>query len=183
MAFDLIARTGGKQSNSFIATIAEADTLIADLPDDTTDWNALKGDQKNYRLVLGASMMSMLPLKGYRSYDGQALCFPRNGEYTVPDVAKYCQAFLAYSVVHRGLVNRPDIDEMDGDRVTQVSLGGLLTVSFAAGKSKAYTSLDKLIMSSSFPAYVHMMKYLTSFRGRSVPDADELDLLTTTTTT
>lgn len=177
----LSTRIGGKESNSFV-TLAEADLLIAVLPDDTSDWEVLSDDQKRYRLVMAAALMSNLPWRWKKSFEGQSLCFPRNGNKSVPDEIKETQVFLAYSVIHRGLANRPEIDEADGDRVTQVSLGGLLTVSFAAGKSQSYTSLEKMIQSAQFPAYVRVLKYLTSFRGRTVPDDDDIDLLTTTTT-
>lgn len=182
----LVTKVGGKESNSFV-TLAEAETIIATLPDDTTEWDALTDDEKEYRLILGANLMSALPLRGYRSFEGQYLCFPRSAQpnqLVVPDEAKETQVFLAYSVVHRGLSNRSsDITEAEGDRVTQVSLGGLLSVSFAKTKSQGTTFLDQFIMSAQFPAYAKLMKWLTSFRGRSVPDEDDLDLLTTTTTT
>ena len=182
----LVTKVGGKESNSFV-TLAQAETIIALLPDDTTEWDGLSDDEKEYRLILGANLMSSLPLKGYRSFEGQYLCFPRSAQgnqLVVPDEVKETQVFLAYSVVHRGLANRStDITEAEGDRVTQVSLGGLLSVSFAKSKTSGTTFLDQMIMSAQFPAYARMMKWLTSFRGRSVPDADDLDLLTTTTTT
>jgi hypothetical protein len=181
---ELIARRGGKESNSLI-TLAEAEEYLLELPDDTSDWDDLEEYEKFLRLIMAARLMLTLPLRGYKAYEGQAMCFPRyiGGVFVdTPDEAKQTQAFIAYSVVHRGLANRIGLDEVEGDRVTQVSLGGLLTVSFAGSQSKRSTGLDQIIMSAQFPAYVLMLKWMTSFRGGTVLNDDEITLLTTTTT-
>jgi hypothetical protein len=181
----LITKVGGAESNSFV-TLLEADDLIEYLPDDRADWYELTDAQKEYRLILGAAMMSNLPLKGRKAYRNQMLAFPRTGQGNmkiIPDEVKETQVFIAYSVIHRGLVNRPDLDETEGDRVTQVSLGGLLTVSFASSISAKSSSLDQVIMSAQFPAYVRMSKWLLQIRMRMMADEDDITLSTTTTTT
>ena len=185
----LIKKVGGKESNSFV-TLTEADDIIEGdgFPDDAGEWEDLEDEAKEYRLRLGADLMSSLPLKGNRVFCGQALCFPRDHQvnvHLIPDEVKETQCFVAYAVVHRGLASRPETtDEPEsGARVKSVSLGGLLSVSFDGTPATTGTSLDKVIRSSQFPAYLAMTKHLTQFRGSTVRPEDELAACMTTTTT
>lgn len=185
----LITKIGGRESNSFV-TLDEADDLITSegFPDSSDEWEDLEDGQKEYRLKMAAQMMSFLPLKGDRVFCGQSLCFPRtvqNDVHSIPDEVKETQCFIAYSVIHRGLVNRPESasEGESGSRVSSVSLGGLLSVSFAGSPVTTGSALDRMIRSSQFPAYMTMSKFLTSFRGGTVKNADELTPCMTTTTT
>lgn len=182
----LITRIGGRESNSFV-TVSEADTIIQNLPDDTTEWDDLEEVQKELRLRMGAQLMATMNLAGRRVYCGQALCFPRTNQanrYVIPNEVKETQVFMAYSVIHRALANRPGItEEAAGNRVTRVSLGGLLSVGFSGEPITAGTALDAMVRSTQFPAYLLMQRYLTQVRGGSVEDADEVTCSTTTTTT
>jgi hypothetical protein len=185
----LIVKVGGRESNSF-TTLAEADEIILaeGFPDDSAEWEDLEEEAKNYRLILGAEIMCKLPLGGLRVYCGQALAFPRTNQvndHIIPLEVKETQCFLSYSVIHRGLAARPDAasETETGANVKSVSLGGLLSVSFEGRPIENGTVLDKAIRSSQFPAYMRMKRYMQSFRGVSVRDADELATCRTTTTT
>jgi len=183
----LMTKVGGAESNSFI-TLAEMTTLLASLPDETDSWEDLEEEAQEYRLKLGAQAIGFLPLAGSRAYCSQALSFPRTSQGNVkviPDEVKEAQAFLTYSVIHRGLAGRPSsvVEAESGARVSQVSLGGLLSVSFAGTAISAGNILDKLIRSSQFPLFLGMKKFLSQIRGGSVSNADEEVCSTTTTST
>ena len=184
----LITKIGGRESNSFV-TVEEADAIISadGWYDDPTAWDELEPKAKEYRLMLAARMMALLPWKGSKVYCGQALSFPRSVQqnYVIPQEVKDVQCFIAYSVAHRGIESRPaTADEADtGARVSSVSLGGLLAVSFAGNPVTTGSGLDKAIRSSQFPAYWTLANYLTQFRGGSVQNVDELGECLTTTTT
>ena len=184
----LITKIGGRETNSFV-TLSEADTIIESdrFPDDSAEWEALEDAAKEYRLELGALLLSQMPFKGDRVYCGQALCFPRTIQpyiRMIPEEVKETQCFLAYSVVHRGLAARPDIDESDtGERVKSVALGGLLDVTFSSEGAKTGTVMDQVIRTVQFPAYLALKKWTAQFRGRSVRNEDDLTACVTTTTT
>ena len=175
------------ESDSFI-TVVEALPLIKALPDESDDWEDLEEVDQEYRLRLAAQMMGYLMLRGRRVFCRQGLCFPRTPQgnvYEIPWEAKETQAYISYSVVHRGLANRPTAttEAITGTRVTNVSLGGLLAVSFSGKPLESGTGLDALIRNTQFPAFVTMKRWLTQIRGGSVIPADEVTCLTTTTTT
>lgn len=186
MTTSLITYTGGRESNSFV-TVAEADTLIAELfPDDSTEWTALTTAAKEQRLILGAQALGYFRLRGKRAYAGQALVFPRtsqNDPTTVPDVVKQAQVELAYNLIHRELVNMAKVSEGDntGLRPTQISLGGVLMVSLSGKSSSSGTAVEKITRSLVFTTSLRLQKYVTQVRGRIV-DEDTSTLLTTTTT-
>lgn len=180
-------RTGGRETDSFV-TVAEADVLIEQLPDDSTEWQALSTAQKEYRLILAAQLVGYLPLRGYKIYRGQALAFPRSGGLypprLIPPEVKETQVFIAYAVIHRALSNRPDVTESQGSAVHQISLGGLLFVGFGVGKSGATGNLMDQIMSSlSAPVYIRMKRYLAQMRGWQADEAVYTLSSTTTATT
>lgn len=180
---------GGRDSDSF-CSLSEANSFIAAGPDDHAAWNALSGADREYRLKLAAQLMDYFPWGGETVYCGQALCFPRRirGDLIcIPCEVKEVQAYLAYSVIHRGLANRPSsvTAEETGSRVTQVSLGGLLSVSFSGDPVTTGNILDKICRSMHFPAYLKIKKYLAQIRGKSIleTDDDEYPTCSTTTTT
>jgi hypothetical protein len=184
----LITHVGGKESNSFIS-LNEADALIEQLPDDPTEWENLEDTQKEYRLVIAANVLGMLQLRGWKCYEGQALCFPRTSQLagtrgTIPESVKLAQLEIAYNVVHRALNTRPDLAEgpINPSRVTQVSLGGLLSVAFSGDSAKAGTFLDSLVKSASFTVYARLKPWIAQIRGRVVGNLKGVTLSTTTTT-
>lgn len=180
---------GGRYSDSFV-TLTEADTILAGLPDDVSAWTSLTDTEKEYRLKLAAQIIGYLPLRGKMIYRGQALCFPRSGGIwppkEIPPEVKEVQAMIAYSVVHRALVNRPTATEETGSKVSSVSLGGLLSVSFAIGKSATVGNgnlMDMLSASINFPIYVRMKRWLGQLRGTQGTTTVTYSLSTTTTET
>lgn len=181
----LVCIKGGAESNSFV-TLDEADTIIKTLPDDPGDWDALTDEEKEYRLTLAAQMLNNFPFIGERSYRNQNLAFPRDctpDSTEVPDEVKEAQVFIAYSVIHRGLSLRgTDVTEGETDRVTQISLAGLLSVSMA-GLSQSIRSsfLDQAINSAQFPVFVRLSRWMSKIRGRVVRKEAPTKLTTTTT--
>ena len=185
---------GGRDSNSF-ATLAEANSHIADLPNDSTEWDGLSDDQKEYRLILAAQLMSMLPWKGRRTYCGQNLALPRDvpGMKTgYPADVKNAQTEIAYLVIHRGLSNMADVtDSASGSDLKSISLGGLLTVSYAGSSVSSGSLLDRVGSSVTLQTYLRLVPYLSQIRGVSVrattdtgyPTCSSTSTTTTTTTT
>lgn len=184
---ELHCAIGGRESNSFV-TVSEADVLVEELPDDTSDWDSLDTDQKKFRLILGAALMDYLPFRGNKVYCGQALCFPRTVQdqvHSIPEEAKMTQVFLAYSVVHRGLANRPasvttDFSTTPGKSVT---IGGMLSVVFGDKTVVSGTMLENIIKSPNFPACLLMKRWMTGIRGGVPCDSADVTCSTTTTTT
>jgi len=180
----LICTKGGAESNSFV-TLEEADDYILKLPDDPDPWFALAPWQKEYRLQLAAQLLNMFPFIGERSYRNQNLAFPRTcTNHEIPEEVKETQVFLAYSVVHRGLALRGvDVTQGEKDRVTQISLAGLLMVS-TAGLSQSVRSsfLDQMLNSAQFPVFIRLSRWMTKIRARVVRDPNSSPKLTTTTT-
>jgi hypothetical protein len=181
---------GRKNSNSFI-TIDEADSILVNLPDDVTDWDALSDTEKEYRLILAAHLMGMLGLRGRKAYKFQKLCFPRTSQEDfglevtiIPDEAKRMQAAIAYSVVHRGLANRPSVttDETYG-RVNRFSVGGILHWGTGSAPLTGGTLLDAVIRSTHFNIYLEFKPYLTQISGGVILNADEVDYHTLSSTT
>ena len=184
----LCKKVGGREADTYIS-VAEADALLANGPDDVSDWSSLLTEQKELRLRLAAQLLGYLPLRGLRIYRGQALDFPRSGQgvspYVIPKGVKEAQAYLAYSVVHRALANRAAPSESIGNAVRSVSLGGMLSVAFSSsteGMGKG-TVFDLITKSIAFPVYVSMKPYISQIRGRTVPDLETAPILSATTTT
>ncbi len=176
----LRCHVGGRDSNSFIQ-VAEADAILAALPDDTSSWAELDTAAKEYRLILAAAMMSYLPWKGTRTYRGQALCWPRSCFNSIPGEVREAQAQIAYTVVHRGLSQMPEVTESSpANDISSVSLGGMLSVSFGK-KGTSGGVLQQLANSVYFPLYVRLSKYLLQVRGGSVGEVTASFATTTTT--
>lgn len=180
----LITVAGGRDSNSFV-TAEEALVLINNLPDDTTDWLALNESQQEFRLRLAADAMNYLSFHGRKIYVGQALVFPRSGfgPKNIPLEAKEAQVFIAYSVIHRALANRGLVGIESGGTLRSFSLGGVISVSMGDSLQKKGL-LDSITDSTQFVATLLLSKYITQFRGRSIPgdDNEGIPVLSTTTT-
>ena len=175
---------GGRESNSF-CTVEEADAAITLLQssegaDAPADWIALSQGQKEFRLQLATAALSYFLWRGKRVYCGQALPFPRDCQEDVtviPDEVKTAQAQIAYTVIHQALKSEPVMtgteNPLEGSnlRVTQVSLGGLLSVTFSGDPAKAGTILTRLVQSLEFPIYLALAKFTTQVRGGIVGDA------------
>jgi hypothetical protein len=187
----LRVHVGGRESDSLVS-LADADVCIkATYPEDSDSWLDLASESREHMLRLGAQLLGMLPLRGRTIYCGQALCFPRSSQHNpkiIPDEAKQAQCELSYSVIYRAIVSAPTMEEgeISGSRVSSVSLGGLLAVSFAGSAVTSGTLLDKIVRSVQFPTYLGLKKYLSQMRGGSVSattDAGYPTCSTTTTTT
>lgn len=177
----LNTRVGDPSSDSFV-TVTEADVILQAGPDDDSEWAGLTVAEKELRLRLAASAMSSLAFSGRRCYARQALCFPRGkwGCRTIPTEIKEAQAFIAYSVVHRGLLGRPVITAKGAvTGVKSVALGGMLAVTF--GNQASTSVLDEMTASTQFPILMRLQRFLTQIRGGSV--GEEPTWSTTTITT
>lgn len=180
----LVTVAGGRDSNSFVS-VEEADAIILTLPDAGTEWSALTTAQKELRLKLAADAMNYLPFRGRKIYVGQALSWPRSGfgPKMLPQEVKDVQVFIAYSVIHRALANRADVSESSsGPSLRSFSLGGMLSASIGDSLQKKGL-LDAITDSTQFPATLILSRYLTAFRGRSVPNTDDDDAPVLSTTT
>jgi hypothetical protein len=181
---------GGAESDSFV-TVLQADDYLEQLPDDTTAWEELSTEEKELRLQLAAHLMGHLPLRGRTVYRNQRLCFRRtvlqlSARGTVPADVKRAQSYVAYSVVHRALAEKPGIDAnlpTSYGRPTSVSLAGLVTVAFGDRLQGGGNILDNLIKSLPFPVYQLLKPFLSQFRGGVVVAEDDIRVLSTTTTT
>jgi len=184
----LKTKIGGRESDSFI-TVAEADTFLEDeYPDSVDDWDAEDDVIKEAMVRTAAQLMRYLMWRGRKVYCGQALSFPRTCQDRINEIPieiRRAQAFIAYGTIWRAAQSRPDLaeGEISASRVTQVSLGGLLSVSFSGTSPTSGNVLDRIVRSVQFPIFAELSRYLTQFRGRSVPDEDEITCSTTTTTT
>jgi hypothetical protein len=112
--------------------------------------------------------MATLSFRGYQVYEEQALCFPRTCQSDVsiiPTNVKEAQALIAWLVIHRGLASLSLPNEgTSGSPVTSVSLGGLLSVSFATSPTPKGSSLDEAVSSEYFPIYMALAEYLAPVR-------------------
>lgn len=183
----LKTQVGGRDSDSFI-TVTEADAYLSSGPDDITAWNNLSVAEKELRLKLSAQAIGLLRCRGRQIYCGQALAFPRSCQdvsHSIPEEVKEAQAWIAYSVIHRGLANRPtDITEdVSGSEVSQVMLGGLLMVSFRGSPLSGGSDFERLVRSANFPVYMKLKRWITQVRGGSVMATDDDDYPTCSTTT
>lgn len=185
----LITIVGGRESNSY-CTLKEGAVFIALLGVDLTAWENLEQAQQEFCFVLAAQAMHYFPWTGRRAYCGQALDFPRTSQDNVtvyPEEIKQAQAQIAFNVIFRALqalANQPSEGATtDLSKVRQVSLGGLLSVSFDNMAAKGGTIMDMLTRSLQFPIYMAVTRWVSQFRGGVVGDAEEETCSTTTTST
>jgi hypothetical protein len=184
----LDTRIGSATAQSYI-TAAEADTLLASLPDDTTAWDSLSTAEKEFRLRLASDFIGMLRLRQPgKAYRTQALHFPRQCQtdfgysvHSIPTEVKEAQAFIAYSVIHRALAQRPSsMTEDSGTRsVKSFSVSGL-NINF--GELTGGTSVEVFLKTQHWPIYLLLRKFITQVRGKLIPTVSQT-LSTTSTTT
>lgn len=180
---------GRSYSNSFV-TLEEANYIIAnDLPYDRAEWSALTDSEKECRLRLAANVMGFLPLKGRKPFEDQALCFPRDVQTNIlqiPNCVKRAQVAVAYIVVHKHIANLQSVSQLDPEgRLSGVSLGGVLRLSFSGNSAENVGVLQYLANSAYSIIYIELSKYLSIFRGSSICDLAEVvwHTLSSTTTT
>ena len=181
---------GGAESDSFV-TVAQADSYLDSMPDDTTEWDALSTEEKELRLQLAVQLMGYLQLRGKTVFRNQNLCFPRtcqpySGRFSIPVEVKKSQSYLAYSIVHRGLSAMPGMGEGLPSTVgspSSISIGGLVSVSFRGQDSAGGTLLERLVASLPFPVMMWMKRFVAQIRGGTVLDAEDERTLSTTSTT
>jgi len=181
---------GRYYSNSFVS-LAEANSIMSSyLPYPTTEWDALTDAEKEYRLRLAAEMLGVLPLKGIQAFENQALCFPRDSQsdmMVIPQCVKNAQVDLAITVINRNLANLPDNTQLEEPgRIKNISLGGLLKVAFDGKPATKGNVLTFMARSIYTPVFLELKRYLSSVRGGSICDTDEVffhTLSSTTTTT
>lgn len=183
----LIVHVGGAESDSF-ATLVEAYGMLDEMFVDISTWEELSAEQKELRLHLAAQLMGSLPLRGGLVFRNQRLCFPRtsqpyNQRFSIPMWVKKAQAYLAFEVIHRALISVAGVEEgmpsLTGSP-SQISLAGLVSVSFKDSDKKGGTVFDKIVGMLPFPVYMMMKKYITQIRGGTV--LDTASTLSTTTT-
>ena len=181
---------GREYSNSFVS-LAEANNIISTcLPYSTTEWDALVDVEKEYRLRLAAEMLGVLPFKGIQAFENQALCFPRDCQtdmMIIPQCVKNAQVDLAITVINKNLANLPDNTQLEeSGRISNISLGGLLKISFDGKPATMGNVLTFMSKSIYTPVFLELKRYLTSVRGGFICDTDDIffhTLSSTTTTT
>lgn len=179
---------GRSYSESFVS-VGEADSIMAGLPYDSSDWMALSTAEKEYRLRLGAEALGYLSFRGRMAFENQALCFPRDCQInmmTIPLSVKRAQVDIAYSVIHKAITALPSVDTtLAAGRLSSMTLGGLLAFKIAGDPVQSGNILDSISRSVHLSVYLELKRYLTSIRGWSVADADEVvyHTLSTTSTT
>ena len=166
----LTTTVGGSQSNSFVI-VSEATSYFSASPFDTTAWTNLTTPEKEQRLIYAARAMDFLPWKGFRVYEKQSLCFPRDFQSdltVIPGKTKEAQALMAWLVIHRGLVSMSTADEgRSSASVKSVSLGGLLSVAFADSAPIGGSFLSKLVAFDEFPLQFLLGEFLAPIRMRN----------------
>lgn len=166
----LITTVGGSRSNSFVI-VSEATSYLSASPFDTSVWTNLSTPEKEQRLIYAARAMDYLPWRGFRVYEKQALCFPRDFQTDVTvisDKIKETQALMAWLVIHRGLVSMSSATEGRlNASVKSVSLGGLLSVAFADSSQTGGSFLSKLVAFDEFPVQLLLGEYLAPLRVRN----------------
>ena len=181
---------GRSYSNSFVS-LSEANSIMStDLPYDTTEWDALTDAEKEYRLRLAAELLGLLPFKGIQAFENQALCFPRDCQtdmMIIPRCVKIAQVDLALTVINKNLANLPDNTQQETPgRISSISLGGLLRVSFDGKPASMGNILTFISNSIHGPVFLELKRYLSIIRGGYICDTDEIfyhTLSSTTTTT
>lgn len=177
---------GTKTATSYV-DIDDADDILALMPDDDTDWLALTDNEKELRLKWAANLMMYLPWRGTRQYR-QRLSWPRSNtiaeESTIPDEVKDAQAMIAFQVIHRALVNRPDIDaEVDDPDLKSISISGLVSLTYSDKRMPKGMPFMAALRSIHFPIILTLEPYLTRFRGGIVGMNPDSATSTTSTST
>ena len=189
--------TGSKTADSMI-TVAEADAYLAASPYSSvlTAWTALSTANKEIRLKLAAKFMkNHYSWIGWPAYENQAMPFPRvkavrtedtgfrnpvwrynTGSYETqytdpetPDDIKRAQAYIAYGIIHRGLVDVTNPNNgPSGHLVAQsLSLFGDMSVSLGS-QDPLYTdnsALEMAIRSEHFHINLLIEDWISQFNA------------------
>ena len=138
----LTATSGGTTSNSYVATVAEADSIVTTLGTlvglgvDTSGWSGKTDAEKISALIMAAQTIDQVPFHGYKSDDDQTMQFPRQGcrnpidEDEIPDAVKNAQCAEACSLFASTV---DPVARAIARGVTSESAGG---VSFTVGGKK-----------------------------------------------
>jgi len=172
----LVTAVGGPDSNSYI-TLNEFEEISELLRMPLDDWRQTCTEEgQSFRIICGANMTDGLPWRGKKVYCGQRMAFPRTSQMTdhtdtteaaptvIPEEIKIVQVRMVHIItdyVQYGETNDGDV----GPDVSQLSLSGLLSVSF---RGTGGSELTRTIRDSSEVVGMLAKKYLSSVRGRPV---------------
>jgi hypothetical protein len=182
MALD--TTVGGAYATSYVELI-EADDFITNSgcnPTGLDAWLNLEDGPKEFRLRVAAQFIGVLPLRGYQSYEYQALSFPRSiqpDQTIVPDSVKEAQSLIAYLVVDKN-IGEQEAEAEGGDillenaLVKSVRIMGILevglqnTMDAATIKQQTLTTKPlfyKAMKAYGLPIWFLLRPYLAQFRG------------------
>lgn len=152
-----------------MVTVAEADIYISEnfSDADIAVWDDFVLAKKEQVLRLGAEIMGYLPFRGHRVYLAQAMVFPRTVATGIPQVVKNAQIELTMNVVIRANLTQPSISSgaESASKISQVSLAGIISVSFDEEGDTSGSLLDQLVRNINLSTFAGLRKYLTSVRG------------------
>ena len=164
----LITTIGAPDSDSMV-TVAEADAYIAEnfADSDIAVWDDFALLKKEQVLRIGAEIMGYLPFRGHRVYINQAMVFPRTTATGIPQVVKNAQIELTMNVVIRAALTQPAITSgaESASKISQVSLAGIISVSFEEEGDTSGSLLDQLVRNINLSTFAGLRRYLTSIRG------------------
>lgn len=159
---------GAPDSNSFV-TVTEADDYIEThfSETDAAKWSELEEDRKAELLVMGCNLFGYFPWRGHKTYIDQVLMFPRHLWTGIPDVIKNAQVELTMNVILRADLVKPGITTglEATSKISQVSLAGIIAVSFDSEGDTTGTILDQLSRNINMQTLVGLRQYLTQMRG------------------
>ena len=167
--------TPGSPDADSMATVDEANIYISgNFPEeDVAIWDALELSKKEQLLRLGAEVMGYLPFRGYKMYIGQTMVFPRNLFPSIPQIVKNAQIELTMNVALRAELVQPSIatGAESSSKISQVSLAGIISVSFDEEGDTSGSLLDQLVRNINLSTFAGLRKYLTSIRGGTIGNA------------
>jgi len=178
----LVTTIGSRSANSYISVGSADSILAASSLYDTAAWSALTSTAKEERLLLACLLMNRMSWVGFQVYKNQALAFPRRwtaeDDIEIPLNIRQAQAFIAYDVIHRGLVSVSNPSKgISRAAIKSLSLfQQSLTVTRADGPmTPADTSgFEQIIRTSHFPIYLLIDPYLTQVSVLPAPEGPEL---------
>ncbi len=160
----LIVTPGSPDADS-MATVDEANIYIsANFPEaDVRIWDALELSKKEQLLRLGAEVMGYLPFRGYKIYIGQSMVFPRNIFPSIPAVVKNAQIELTMNVALRAELVQPSIatGAESSSKISQVSLAGIISVSFDEEGDTSGSLLDQLVRNINLSTFAGLILIIT----------------------
>ena len=167
--------TPGSPDADSMATVDEANIYISgNFPEEDVEiWDALELSKKEQLLRLGAEVMGYLPFRGYKMYIGQTMVFPRNLFPSIPQIVKNAQIELTMNVALRAELVQPSIatGAESSSKISQVSLAGIISVSFDEEGDASGSLLDQLVRNINLSTFAGLRKYLTSIRGGTIGNA------------